>query len=352
MFHACCVPWFTCSTAAFLPFLKKKPLVAAPKKEEEEDPLALPLPPPPKYLTSSNKATAFVSKLNTGKAKPSSSKAAAGSKNGRPLPAAGNGRPLLAAKAAKTGPGQSPAAAKADAEARRLRQLERMVKLGSLATSDAPPELRQKVEEAKRKAEAIKKQKEEAAQRQAEAERRRQLREAQLQRLQLEKQKQQEAKQRALHGSNAAIPRPRSLAEAGGAQQQRGGPPGKATAGAAARQAAGAGPQQQHFQQQSRPQQPQSNRDPYAHLPPKVSVQVSSKAHDTPGLCCAGIACLCPQQRSIQSAASATALAQTTFSQEMIACMWLKDAQPSCHASCSFGMHEGMAFCRSGLLCM
>lgn len=270
-----------------MPFLKKKPLVVAPKKEEEDDPLALPLPPPPKYLTSSNKGTAFVSKLNTGKAKPSSSKkAAAGSKNGRPLPAAG----MPAAKAAKSGLGQSPAAAKADAEARRLRQLERMVKLGSLATSDAPPELRQKVEEAKRKAEAIKKQKEEAAQRQAEAERRRQLREAQLQRLQLEKQKQQEAKMRALHGPNADIPRPRSLAEVGGAQQQRGAPPGKAAAGAAARQAAGAGPQQQHFQQQSRPQQPQSNRDPYAHLPPKVSVQVSSKTHDTP---CAVLAIAC-----------------------------------------------------------
>ena len=286
---ACCM----CSAAAFLPFLKKKPLAAAPKRDDDdEDPLALPLPPQPKHLSrqhsaSSSKSSQFVSKLNTGKAKPAAaSRTGAKASNGATRPQAA----APAAKAAKTSIGQSPAAAAAkaaaDAEARRMAKLERMARLGALATgSDAPPELKQRAEEAKRRAYEIKQQKEAEERRQAALERQRQQRQAQIeqqrqvqqalqQRLQQEKQRALEAKLRAIHGPNAAIPAPRApaaaAAAAGAGQQHK---PAAGRQPAATQQPQGPPLRQQQQQQQQQPprtQQPQGKADPFAHLPAKV----------------------------------------------------------------------------------
>jgi hypothetical protein len=316
-----------CSSAAFLPFLKKKPLAPAPVKDEDEDPLALPEPPAPKHSKLSRSAgTKFVSNLNgkpgpgkpghgtaaaaassrkltqppkaTGIAGATKTTSAASLKHGSTASKPGAGKPGAAgAAAAKPGPASlakraalSPAQQKAEAERRRLKQLERQVKLGLLA-QDAPPEVKAKIEQAKREAAAIQRQQELEAKRKVEMEQRRQqaLQQRQLQEQQraavlAEKQRLLAGKQGKPGGLGAgslaatgAKPGAGGAAAAGpgrGApgQQQRSGAAG-AAAGLGSRGPAGlsssaAGGQRQPTSQQKQ----QQEKDPYAGLNPKVSV--------------------------------------------------------------------------------
>lgn len=326
-----------CSSAAFLPFLKKKPLAAAPApvKDDDEDPLAAPLSPAPQPSKLIGAAgTKFVSKLNgkPGPGKPGHAAAAAGVK--RPTPptknsgiagvnkqtpakstaaAASRGlaaRPAAgkpgAAGAAANKPGAagiakpaalSPAQAKAEAERRRLKQLQRLAKVGLLAR-DAPPELRAKVEQAKQEAAAIQRQHELEAKRKVEMEQRRQ---------QAIQQRQQQEQQRAavlaekqrllaakLGKAGAAGAAGAGSLRAAGARPSAGAAaaagPGRGPAGQSQRSGTAAAPAgvgsrgpggtgssaaggrpapPQHKQQHQ--QQQQQDKDPYAGLNPKVS---------------------------------------------------------------------------------
>lgn len=304
-------------SAAFLPFLKKQPVPAAKpaKDQEEEDPLALPLP---QTKTSSQLGTAnskFISKLNgkSAAAKPGASHAAGRTtltpSKSSSTPgttklgaAAGFGaahRTVAASKslAGKAVPGKpvagkgpavgkpvplTPAQAKAEAEKRRLKQLERLAALGALAPKDAPPELLAKYEQAKQQIAEIKRQQELEAKRKAADEQRRRQLEQRRQQQEQERQRLLQEKERMRTGkAGSAAARPSTPPAAAAAAGPGRGPslafgagkptsagskatgPSSQTAAGSFRVPAGSSNQRQQQQQQQ--------KDPYAHLNPRVS---------------------------------------------------------------------------------
>jgi hypothetical protein len=175
-------------TAAFLPFLKKAaPPVRRDEDEDDHDPLALPLPPPKRSRLGAAMGQ-FVARVNAAShtappdadgrqrvvddtdddgMKGGSGKGVAASRRPHAPKLAQRGQQQQQSKVAALQTAAAAAGVQAEAERRRVRQLQRLAKLGALVQDNAPEAARAKIQQACQQAAKIQQQQQQQRQQEA-----------------------------------------------------------------------------------------------------------------------------------------------------------------------------------------